>query len=140
MGFKATTLGTWQSVNGNITYHKMDIKSNNISNKSRTIEQLLAYKDRGKQNRYHRLTKFGEALPIFPTSLLTQREIIENKKGGVYSEARSKKKTYKRRIRMSCDPNVEFLEAAFRKYLEMGYDEKEAKSKALLEFEEKGLW
>ena len=41
---------------------------------------------------------------------------------------------------MSCDPNVEFLEAAFRKYLEIGYDEKEAKSKALLEFEEKGLW
>ena len=82
-------------VDGKITYHRMDVNSYIILNKNRTVDHLKSIKSGGQGARYQRLTMFGEALPEYPpTSLLTKKQIKANKKGGPYSEGRSKKKSY----------------------------------------------
>ena len=87
-------------VEGKITYHRMDTNSYLILNKTRTIDQLKSIKSGGKGARYQRLCMFGEALPDFPpTSLLTKKQIKANKKGGPYSEGRSKYKSYNNRYK-----------------------------------------
>jgi len=82
-------------VDGKITYHRMDVNSNHVLNKTRTVEKLKTIKTGGKNASYTRFSMFGEALPEYPpTSLLTKKQIKSNKKGGTYSEGRSKKKSY----------------------------------------------
>ena len=82
-------------IKDNVTYHRMDINSNNIINKSRTVEKLKTIKSGGKGASYTRFSMYGEALPFFPpTSLLTKKQIKANKKEGPHSEGRSKFKSY----------------------------------------------
>ena len=85
-------------IKGRITYHRMDIYSNYIINKTRTDQQLKAYKDKGGVG-HHRLAMFGEILPVFDTSLLTSKEIKTIQKGGASSEGRSKCKSYNKRYK-----------------------------------------
>lgn len=122
-------------INGNVIYHKIDKNSYLIKNTIRSLKELNSKK-------HSNVIFFGEVLPKFPTSLLTKKEIMDNKKGGTYSEARSKKKTYKkRRTKVSCDHNIEFLEARFEKYKEMGYSDEKAKDLAYKDLENEGfLW
>ena len=121
-------------INGNVTIHRIDKNSYASKNKIRNLKELKAYKTK-------RVIFYGEVLPKFPTSLLTKKEIMYNKKGGTYSEARSKRKTYKRRAKVSCDQNVEFLEARFEKYKAMGYSDEKAKDLAYKDLENEGfLW
>lgn len=113
------------SINGNVIRHQIDKNSKLINNKAKSVQVIF----------------FGEVLPKFPTSLLTKKEIMDNKKGGTYSEARSKKETYKRRMRVSCDRNVEFLENRYEKYKAMGFSDEKAKDLAYKDLENEGfLW